>query len=213
MRWRQLDVPRLEELIGAGVYYGAAGSEARAMRGSTVFVVGGGNSAGQAAVNLARHAARVFLIVRGGTLADSMSDYLVNEISLAPNIEVRFNRVVTDCEGDDRLERVTTTDRLSGAVTTEPVDGLFVLIGGEPRTDWLPPKVVRDQWGFVLTGHDLSDADWAMDRAPLPFETSVPGVFAVGDMRHGSMKRVASAVGEGASVIHSCHRYLDDWPT
>jgi len=208
MRWRRLDVPHLEDLIGAGVYYGAAVSEARAMQGGSVYVVGGGNSAGQAALNLARYAKRVCLLVRSDSLADSMSDYLVNELAGTSNIEVRFNRVVVGCEGVDRLERLVTRDRAGDHDTTEPADGLFVLIGGEPRTDWLPPSVARDRWGFVTTGQDVADGA-SSDRAPLPFETSLPGVFAVGDARHGSMKRVASAVGEGASVIHSCHRYLE----
>jgi thioredoxin reductase (NADPH) len=212
--WRRLDVPELEALVGAGVFYGAAVSEASAMQNARVFVVGGGNSAGQAALHLARYAERVTLLVRGSSLAESMSEYLVNENELAKNVELRFDSVVVGGSGDDRLEQLEVQDRLSGDTTTEPADGLFVLIGGEPRTGWLPGSVERDDWGYIRTGDDVGTYHHPSDARsqPLPFETSLAGVFAAGDVRQGSMKRVAAAVGEGASVISSCHRYFDPAP-
>jgi thioredoxin reductase (NADPH) len=207
-------VPGVDRFLGAGVFYGAALSEASSMQDRSVFVVGGGNSAAQAAVHLARYARRVVLVVRGDSLAATMSDYLVHGLQAATNIEVTLGAVVTGCEGRDRLEAVSIRDVASGEVRDEPADGLFVLIGGEPHTGWLTDGVACDRWGFVATGNDVLDTDlvppcWTQDRPPLPFETSLPGVFAVGDVRHGSIKRVASAVGEGAGAIHSLHRYLD----
>jgi thioredoxin reductase (NADPH) len=204
--WRRLDVPRLDELIGAGVCYGAATSEAAATEGQHVHVVGGGNSAGQAALHLARYAARVSVLVRGSTLADTMSEYLSDQLAVATNIDVRFNTTVAGVHGDQFLEQVVLDDSDSNTRTTEATGGLFVLIGGEPRTDWLPDDIARDSKGYVLTGHDLADRS---GRGPLPLESSRPGVFAAGDVRHGSVKRVASAVGEGAIAIHACHQFLD----
>ena len=205
--YRRLGIPELESLVGAGVFYGAATVEAQAVAGRPVFVVGGGNSAGQAALHLAKHAKQVTILVRSDSLAASMSAYLIREIDSAPNVEVRYRAEVASGGGDGRLERLELRDQRSGRVETVPAEGLFVLIGTEPFTDWLPRAVGRDQWGFVLTGPDTGQA-WPLKRAPYLFETSLPGVFAVGDTRHGSVKRVASAVGEGSIAIRLIHDYL-----
>jgi thioredoxin reductase (NADPH) len=183
------------------------------MKDREVYVVGGANSAGQAAVHLARYAARVTMLVRGPALADSMSDYLIREIDAAANIEVRCRVGVTDGAGPGRLDRLTLTGLDSGATETVPASALFVLIGAEPRTQWLPEAVRRDPSGFVLTGTDLirdgqAPAGWPLGRLPMFLESSLPGVFAVGDVRHGSVKRVASAVGEGSIAIHLVHSHL-----
>jgi thioredoxin reductase (NADPH) len=211
--WRRLGVPSLDGLVGAGVFYGAAASEARAVRGREVYVVGGANSAGQAAVHLARYAARVVMLVRGVSLGEAMSDYLVREIQAAPNIVVRYSTEAVDGRGDGHLTALTLKDRTTGTTQTVPATALFILIGAEPHTDWLPETIGRDRWGFVLTGSDLLQdgrppAGWPLDRPPMPLETSLPGVFAVGDVRHGSTKRVASAVGEGSIAIRLIHEYL-----
>jgi len=211
--WRRLGVPRLEALIGSGVFYGAAGSEARAMEGRDVFVVGAGNSAGQAALHLARHARRVTMLVRGDSLARSMSDYLIREIEAARGITVRLHTEVTDGHGSGHLEALTLHDKLHGRTEQVPAAALFVLIGGEPHTQWLPAAVQR-RHGYILTGRDVARdgahrPGWPLDRAPLPLETSVPGVFAAGDARYRSIKRVASAVGDGATVVRLVHEYLD----
>lgn len=213
MAYRRLGIPALDALTGAGVFYGAAASEAKAVQGSEVFVVGGANSAGQAAVHLAKYAAQVTLLVRGRSLADSMSEYLIREIDAAPNIAVRCRVAVTGGAGQDRLESLTLTDLESSAAETVRAAALFVLIGAEPRTQWLPATVRRDQSGFVITGTDLLDdgrpaGDWPLRRLPMFLESSVPGVFAVGDVRYGSVKRVASAVGEGSTAIRLVHDYL-----
>jgi len=213
MAYRRLGIPALDVLTGVGVFYGAAASEARAMKDRQVFVVGGANSAGQAAIHLARYAAQVTMLVRGRSLAGSMSSYLIREIESAPNITVRRRVAVTGGAGQHRLERLTLTDLQSGAAETVDAAALFVLIGAEPRTQWLPGAVRRDPSGFVLTGTDLlSDGQahqkWPLRRPPKFLESSLPGVFAVGDVRHGSVKRVASAVGEGSIAIHLVHDYL-----
>jgi thioredoxin reductase len=213
--YRQLGLPSLEDLHGRGFFYGAGVSEAPAMRGQKVFVVGGGNSAGQAAMHLAKWAENVTILVRSQSLAESMSDYLIREIAAAPNIDVKYHVQVVDGTGTDRLESLVLEDRPTGTRQSVPADALFVLIGSEPRTEWLGAIVARDRWGFILTGPDLLDeADgqedrWRADRPPLLHETSSPGVFAAGDVRRGSIKRVASAVGEGAITIPQVHRYLD----
>ena len=210
--WRRLGVRRLEELVGSGVFYGAAGSELRAMAGRDVFVVGGGNSAGQTTLHLARYARHVTLLVRGDNLARSMSDYLIREIEATPNVSVRLHTEVTDGHGADRLEALTLHDRRDGRTEQVPAAALFVLIGGEPRTQWLP-GTVQCRWGYALTGRDVvrdgpDPSRWPLDRAPLPLETSIPGVFAVGDARYRSIKRVASAVGDGATAVRLVHEYL-----
>jgi thioredoxin reductase (NADPH) len=200
--YRRLGIPALEALLGTGVFYGAATSEAASLTGEQAYVVGGGNSAGQAAVYLARFASQVTLLVRGESLAASMSEYLITEIESTRNIAVRYCTEIVGGGGRRRLEQLELRDRRSGDRTTVPAAALFVLIGAEPLTDWLPPEVERDEWGYIVTG---SDAD-AADRRP--FESRMPGVFAVGDVRRGSIKRVASAVGEGAVCVRVIHDYL-----
>ena len=210
--WRRLGAPRLEALIGSGVFYGSAGSEAQAMEGRDVFVVGAGNSAGQATLHLARYARRVTMLVRGDSLARSMSDYLTREIEATANITVRLRTEITDGHGAGRLESLTLHDRLHDQTEQLPAAALFVLIGGEPRTQWLP-GTIQLQGGYILTGRDVvregaRPSRWPLDRAPLPLETSMPGVFAAGDARYRSIKRVASAVGDGATVVRLTHEYL-----
>ena len=211
--YRRLGIPSLEALVGAGVYYGAAVSEAQALAGQRVCVVGGGNSAGQAAVHLAKYAAQVTILVRSASLATSMSSYLIGEIEADPRIDIRYRTELAGGRGEGQLEAVTVVDRASGVAADLPVAALFVLIGAEPRTGWLPPEIERDDWGFVITGAGLVSEGrlppaWPLARPPMPHETSVPGIFAVGDVRHGSVKRVASAVGEGSVAIQFVHRFL-----
>jgi thioredoxin reductase (NADPH) len=211
--YRRLEIPSLEALRGIGVFYGAAVTEAQAVQGQRVHVLGAGNSAGQAAVHLSKYASKVTLVARGDSLATSMSEYLIKEIEAAQNVEVRLNTRIVDGGGEGTLERLVLKNTVSGGVETVPTAALFVLIGAQPHTGWLPAGVERDEKGFIITGHDLlrsgtSPASWSRDRAPLPFETSLAGVFAAGDVRHGSVKRVASAVGEGAVTIQMVHEYL-----
>ncbi len=210
--WRRLGVAHLEALVGSGVFYGAAGSEARAMEGRDVFVVGAGNSAGQNALHLARHARQVTLLVRGDDLARSMSDYLIREIDATPNVIVRLNTEVTDGQGNGQLDCITLHDNEHDITEQVEAAALFLLIGGEPRTHWLPDTIQLDH-GYVLTGRDVVrdgalPSRWTLDRAPLPLETSMPGVFAAGDTRYRSIKRVASAVGDGATAVRLAHEYL-----
>ncbi len=212
--WRRLGVTKLEALVGAGVYYGAAGSEARAMQGRHVAIVGAGNSAGQAAAHLAKHAETVTLLVRGESLSASMSEYLVAELRQLPNVSVRLRVDVFDGQGEEQLEAVVVRNRETDAIERVPASALFVMIGAEPRTDWLDGAVERDARGFILTGADLGGegrgfGDWPLDRAPMHLETSLPGVFAAGDIRHGSVKRVTTAMGEGATAIQLVHQYLE----
>ena len=210
--YRRLEAPGVEALTGRGVYYGASASEAVQCQGDEVYVVGAANSAGQAALNLARYAKRVVLVVRGGALEDSMSLYLVARIRTVPNIDVRLRSEVVAARGETHLEAVTLADRDSGEEEEVLTSWLFVFIGASPRTDWLGSDVARDEKGFVITGHDLlasaQATSWPLSRAPFALETSVPGVFAAGDVRLDSMKRVASAVGEGAMSVYLVHRYL-----
>jgi thioredoxin reductase (NADPH) len=211
--YRRLGIPELEALTGAGVFYGASVAEARALAGESAYVVGGGNSAGQAAMHLSRFARRVAVVVRGESLAQSMSRYLIDEIEAAPNIDIWFETEVVGGGGDGRLERLVLADRRTGARRGVEAAALFVLVGAQPHTDWLPDAVARDPWGFVLTGADLlggeSGSRWPLARPPAALESSVPGVFAIGDVRHGSVKRVASAVGDGAVVVDQVHQHLD----
>jgi len=214
--YRRLGIPELEELSGAGVFYGASIAEAPALAGERVFVVGGGNSAGQAARYLSRYAKQVTILVRGDSLAQSMSQYLIDEIDAAPNIDVAYATEVVGGGGDGRLERVELADRGTGARRTVEAAALFVLVGAQPHTGWLPTSVARDAWGFVLTGSDLLSGDaepgWPLERPPSALETSLPGCFAAGDVRHGAVKRVASAVGDGAVVVTQVHEHLTREP-
>jgi thioredoxin reductase (NADPH) len=212
MSYRRLESAGLDELTGRGVYYGADSSEASQCQGDDVYIVGAANSAGQAALSLSRFAKHVVLVVRAATLMDTMSKYLVERITSTPNIAVRYHSEVVAGRGDGHLETLTLADRSSGVIEEVPSSWLFVFIGASPRTEWLGPEVVRDDKGFVVTGQDLAGPTpawrWPLARAPLALETSVPGVFAAGDVRLNSMKRVASAVGEGAMAIYLVHRYL-----
>jgi thioredoxin reductase (NADPH) len=211
IEWRRLGVPALEALVGSGVFYGAAVSESRAMQGQDVFIVGAGNSAGQAAQHLAKHARTVTLLVRGDSLGKSMSSYLVRAIDSTPNVIVRRRTEVIDGSGSGSLESITLADRADGTVKEVAADALFIMLGGEPHTQWLPNEVARDEQGYLITGRDLLEQPtvlWKHHREPLTLETSMPGVFAAGDVRHGSIKRVASAVGEGATVVRMVHEHL-----
>jgi thioredoxin reductase (NADPH) len=212
--YRHLGVPSLEALQGAGVLYGAAVTEAQGMKGQEVYVVGGGNSAGQAARHLSKHARHVTLLARGESLASSMSQYLIKELEAAENIQVRVNTQVVNGGGKGRLEHLVLEDCATKRTETVPAAALFVLIGARPHTRWLPEEVMRDERGYVITGNDLlrdgsPPEGWPLERPPMLLETSVPGVFAAGDVRCGSVKRVASAVGEGAIAIQMVHKYLN----
>ncbi len=212
MDWRELEVDGVQELLGRGIYYGAGRSETTQCDDDDVFVVGAGNSAGQAVLNLANAGARVTMVVRGDALAKSMSAYLVERVAVHPLIDVRLGTEVTGIEADDgHLSAVT----ISGA-ETRPAQALFICIGGQPRTGWAVDSPVRlDERGYILTGPDLLEEGrrpeaWPLDRDPFPLETMVPGVFAAGDVRHGSTKRVAGAVGEGAMAVALAHRRLQE---
>jgi thioredoxin reductase (NADPH) len=206
-RYRRLGVPALEALNGAGVFYGGPTSEAPGMADSEVYVLGGANSAAQAALHLARYARRVTLVVRAQALGAGMSHYLVRQVEATPRLEVRLGTEIVGGGGDGWLEQLVLRNRAQGSEETVHADGLFLMIGARPHTDWLPPEIDRDSRGFVLTGSDLrADGAWPLDRSPFLLETSMPAVFAAGDVRHGSVKRVASAVGEGSVAIQLLHR-------
>jgi thioredoxin reductase (NADPH) len=208
--YRRIGVPSLELLVGAGVFYGAANVEAPAMAGEEVYVVGGANSAGQAALHLAKFGARVTLLVRGDSLATGMSDYLVRQIEATPNVEVRLGTRVIDGHGEEHLEALTQEDVGTGQREDVSAAAVFILIGAAPRTEWLGDIVLRDEGGYILTGRDVPREGWPLTRAPLPFETSIPGMFAADDVRYRSVKRVAGAVGEGSVAVGSVHQYLDE---
>jgi thioredoxin reductase (NADPH) len=213
MLYRQHPAAGIAELTGAGVYYGAATTEATAFRERRVVVVGGGNSAGQAAMHLARYAKEVEIIVRRDSLRETMSQYLIEQIEKTENIRLRPRTEVTGVEGDGHVERIALMSIDDGATKLECADALFIFIGTSPRSDWLPPQVLRNEKGFVLTGRDAMAAEsfariWKEQREPLLLETSIPGVFAAGDVRAGAMNRVASAVGEGSMVVRLAHEYL-----
>jgi thioredoxin reductase (NADPH) len=204
--YRRLGIPDIEAMNGAGVFYGGPAAEAPAMAGHEVYVLGGANSAGQAALHLARFAHRVTLVVRADSLAAGMSHYLAREVQATPNVEVRLATEVVGGGGDDGwLDHLVLRDLAGGAEETVPAVGLFLMIGARPHTDWLPAEVSRDGRGFILTGPDLPAPAWPLERSAFGLETSMPGVLAAGDARHGSVKRVASAVGEGSMAIQSLH--------
>ena len=205
--YRRLEIESLDRFLGSGVFYGSSPSEAARFTGGRVFVVGGGNSAGQAAVHLSRFASQVTMLLRGTRLGSTMSRYLVDEIEASTNINVLHSVHVVDARGDRRLEEITLQSG-DGTTRSVPAEALFLLIGAQPRTEWLPDEIRRDEFGFVVTGRDLEGFETIEGRPSLMFEASLPGIFAVGDVRSGSVKRVASAVGEGSVVVQEIHRYL-----
>jgi thioredoxin reductase (NADPH) len=208
-KYRRLDVPSLERFVGRSIFYTTPG-ESQLVRDLDVVVAGGGNSAGQAAVHLARFARRVTLVARATSLEKGMSDYLVQQIHSTPGIDVRLDSEIVSGEGKDHLETVIVQNKNHNIIATVPVTLLFVLIGATPHTDWLAGIAQRDAEGFIITGHDVDPGTWPMQRKPMSFETSVPGLFAIGDVRLGSTKRVASAVGEGAGAVENIHQYLNE---
>jgi thioredoxin reductase (NADPH) len=213
VQWRTLDVPGIDRLQGAGVYYGGGTSEAIACKGETVYIIGGANSAGQAAMHFSKFAEKVIMLVRGASLASTMSHYLIEQIEKTPNIEVWAQTSVVEVQGDTRLTGITVQCEPSGTRKQLPASSLFIFIGAQPRTQWLGDLIERDERGFILSGPDLlrdgkRPASWTLDRDPGLLETNVPGIFVVGDVRHGSVKRVASGVGEGAVVVQFMHQYL-----
>jgi thioredoxin reductase (NADPH) len=211
--YRKLDVPGMERLSGAGVYYGAAMTEALACKGEAVYVIGGANSAGQAAMHFAKYADQVTMLVRGDSLTKSMSQYLIDQIASMPNITVRTQCSVVEVHGETSLEKIVVADAQTGTQETLPATSLFIFIGAMPQTDWLDGIVERDRQGFILAGMELlrdrqRPKGWALDRDPFLLEASVPGIFVAGDVRYGSVKRVASGVGEGSIAVQFIHRYL-----
>jgi thioredoxin reductase (NADPH) len=213
VQWRRLEVPGVGQLQGAGVYYGGGATEALSCKGEIVYIVGGANSAGQAAMNFARYAERVVILVRGESLSSSMSQYLIDQIKETPNIQLWTHANVAEVHGDTHLEEISVLCSDTNKVERVPASAMFIFIGALPRTDWLAGTVERDERGFILTGSDLMQGGqrpkgWAPDRDPFLLETNVPGIFAVGDVRHGSVKRVASGVGEGSVAVQFIHQYL-----
>jgi thioredoxin reductase (NADPH) len=206
--YRRLDVPGRERFDGTGVYYAATAMELTACHDSDVIVVGGGNSAGQGTMFLSQHTRRVWLLLRGSNLRQSMSSYLVDRIEQAPNVEVLLQTEIRRIIGDERIERIEVEHTKTGATRTIDASAVFSFIGAAPRTSWLPAGIQTDGKGFVHTGRDVGTADHTSPHQPSVLETSHPGVFAAGDVRHGSLKRVASAVGEGAMAIMFIHQYL-----
>jgi thioredoxin reductase (NADPH) len=216
VEYRRLGLPNEERLLGAGLFYGAGASEAPLVENEHVYIAGGGNSAGQAVMHFAPAASRITMVVREASLTQSLSQYLIDRIRAAPNVDVLLRTDITALHGDRALEEITLVDRSTGAERRVPARWLFVCIGGVPQTDWAQEVgIIRDETGYLVTGPDLTignelPASWPLDRAPYYLETSVPGVFAAGDVRHGSVKRCASAVGEGAMAVAFVHRYLAD---
>jgi len=213
VEWRKLNVPGVDRLQGAGVYYGAGSTEAMTCRDEDVYVIGGANSAGQAAMNFSRYASRVVMLVRAESLASTMSRYLIDEIEKTKNISVEFGSSVVEAHGENRLESISIHCGASSEISQVPASSMFIFIGALPGTEWLDGVVERDEKGFILSGSELKrngklPADWPLKRDPGLLETSVPGVFAVGDVRRGSVKRVASGVGEGSIAIQFVHSYL-----
>lgn len=211
VEWRKLDAPGCGGLVGAGVYYGAAGAEATAVKGQDVYLLGAGNSAGQAALLLAGYARTVTLVAMEPSISERMSSYLVERIESTPNVRVRTGCTVCQASGSGRLETLTLRDEETGDTEQVPADALFVFIGAAPRTEWLQGVVMRDEQGYVRVGRQLPKEAWPLpDRAPYLLETSLPGVFAAGDVRVNSIKRVASAVGEGSMAVQFIHEYMSE---
>jgi thioredoxin reductase (NADPH) len=213
VQWRRLEAPGIDRLQGAGVYYGGGATEAITCKGEIVYVVGGANSAGQAAMNFARYAERVVILVRGESLAATMSQYLIDQIKATPNIQLWTHASVAEVHGGTHLEEISVLCSDTSKVERVPATSMFIFIGALPRTDWLGDLVERDDRGFILTGPDLlwdgaHPRGWSLERDPFLLETNVPGIFAVGDVRHGSVKRVASGVGEGSVAVQFIHQYL-----
>jgi thioredoxin reductase (NADPH) len=213
VQWRRLEAPGIDRLQGAGVYYGGGATEALSCKGEIIYVVGGANSAGQAAMNFARYAERVVMLVRGDSLAATMSQYLIDQIKETANIQVWAHAGVVEAHGETRLEEISILCSDTDKVERVPASSMFIFIGALPRTDWLGDLVERDERGFLLTGPDLvrdgqRPKGWTLDRDPFLLETNIPGIFAVGDVRHGSVKRVASGVGEGSVAVQFIHQYL-----
>jgi thioredoxin reductase (NADPH) len=207
--WRRLDIASLERLRGRGVYYGAAPGEVKSVQGQDVYLVGGGNSAGQAAINFSNYAKSVTILVRGDSLAGSMSHYLIEQLNTKPNVRVETHAEVTDGYGTDRLEGIVVTNNASGERMSKAAAALFILIGADAQSEWLPAAIARDARGYILTGRDaLKAGGWPLERYPYILETSVPGIFAAGDVRSDSIKRVAAGVGEGSMTIAFVHQYL-----
>jgi thioredoxin reductase (NADPH) len=213
VQWRKLDAPGIDRLQGAGVYYGGGTTEALSCKGEVVYVIGGANSAGQAAMNFSKYAERVVILVRGESLASTMSQYLIDQIKETPNIQLWTHANVIEAHGDTHLEEISVLCSDTNKVERVPASSMFIFIGALPRTDWLGDSIERDERGFILTGPDTMHGGerpkgWTLDRDPFLLETSIPGVFAVGDVRHGSVKRVASGVGEGSVAVQFIHQYL-----
>ncbi len=213
VQWRRLEVPGIDRLQGAGVYYGGGSQEAISCKGETVYIVGGANSAGQAALNFAQYAEKVVMLLRGASLSTSMSRYLVDQIDKTSNIQLWPHAELVEVHGDGHLQEISVLCSDTGKVERIPASAMFIYIGAMPRTDWLEGTVLRDERGFVMAGPDLikdgnPPSGWKVDRDPFLLESSLPGVFVVGDVRHGSIKRVASAVGEGAIAVQFIHRYM-----
>jgi thioredoxin reductase (NADPH) len=213
VQWRKLDAPGVERLTGAGIYYGAAMTEAFSTQGEDVYVVGGANSAGQAAMYFSKYARRVVMLVRGASLSRSMSQYLIDQLKATPNIQIEFNMCVVEAHGDEHLEAISIHCVTTNELSKVPANSLFIMIGAAPNTEWLSNIVERDELGFIYSGPQLTrdgkrPKGWKLERDPGLLETNVPGIFVVGDVRHGSVKRVASGVGEGSVAISFVHQYL-----
>jgi thioredoxin reductase (NADPH) len=213
VQWRKLEAEGIARLQGAGIYYGGGATEAMSCAGEIVYVVGGANSAGQAAMNFAKYAERVVILVRGASLDSTMSQYLIDQIKEKPNIQIWANASMVEAHGETHLEEISVLCSDTNKIEKVPATSMFIFIGALPRTDWLADLVERDERGFILTGPDLirdgqHPRGWSLERDPFLLETNVPGIFAVGDVRHGSVKRVASGVGEGSVAVQFIHQYL-----